>query len=191
MAQQSNVDVFKYHYRRGNEYLEGNVKLGEYDGKAIAEADRVDSLNKALLEFDKCLELVPDHWPTLFLKSIVCQALGDHVASLVFVEKALKLEPRNHVLFKQATLEAVHNNDMDKALEYSRRAIELKQDDPVLLGNLAMTLLMLGKDQESLKTIRHALKIDPDDRFNQQLLNTIESVGAGKKPRPTVESVFK
>ena len=191
MTKKKNIDLFNQHYKLGTDNLHGNVKLGDYDGKEIEDKSRVGSLKKAIQEFDQCLAMMPDHWQSLLFKSLAFQALGDHVASLSLMEQTIKLQPQNHVLYKEASLEAIHNHDITKALKYSKKALELKKDDPELLGNHAMNLLISGQDQESLRTIKYALTIVPDDQFNQKLRSIIEGVVSGKRPRPTVENVFK
>lgn len=191
MTKKENIDLFNKHAQLGADYLHGNIKLGEYDGKEILDKNRLDNLKKAIKEFDQCLAMVPDHWQSFLFKSLAFQAIGDHVTSLNLMEQTIKLQPQNYVLYKEASLEAIHNHDIKKALKYSKNALELKKDDPELLGNHAMNLLISGQDQESLKTIKYALSVAPDDQFNQKLRSIIASVVAGKRPRPTVENVFK
>ncbi|PRC90795.1 tetratricopeptide repeat protein [Solimicrobium silvestre] len=190
MTNKENIDLFNQHYKLGSEYLNGNVKLGDYDGKEIREKNRVDNLKKAIHEFDQCLEIKPDHWQSIFFKALAFQALGNHTASLSLMEQGIKLQPQNYVLYKEASLEAIHNHDISKALNYSKMATEVRKDDPQLLGNYAMNLLISGQDKESQQTIKYALSVAPDDRFNQKLQNIIKNVVSGKRSRPTVENVF-
>lgn len=191
MSKKENVELFNHHYAAGNAYLKGNIALGNYDGRPAQGEAKVDSLRSAVREFDKCLAMVPDHWQSVFFKSLAHQALGEHAISLNLMEQVIRLQPQNAVIYKEASLEAIHNRDIDKALRYSGKAIELKDGDSELLGNHAVNLLIAGQDKEALKTIKRALQIAPDDRVNMNVNKLIEGVIAGNRARPTVETVFR
>ena len=191
MSKQENIELFNQHYRSGNAYLKGNIALGNYDGRPAQGEAKIASLRSAIREFNKCLEMFPDHWQSVFLKSIAHQALGEHAVSLNLMEQVIRLQPQNYVIYKEASLEAIHNHDIEKALRYSRRATELKDGDPELLGNHAMNLLIAGQDNEALNTIKRALQIAPDDRVDMNVKKLIEGVISGQRARPTVETVFE
>ena len=60
------------------------------------------------------------------------------------------------------------------AVPFARQAVEIEPDSPACLGNLAMSLFMIGKKDEALGYIERALEIDPLDQINRQIYQNFE-----------------
>jgi tetratricopeptide (TPR) repeat protein len=67
-------------------------------------------------------------------------------------ESLLKKTPNNtSILNNVAYILADNNQDLDKALEYAKRACEMRPDDPVYLDTYATVLYKMGKNTEALQ----------------------------------------
>ena len=63
----------------------------------------------------------------------------------------------------------------DGALAAAQRAVELRPDNPAALGNLASALLQNGRAKDALPVIHRALELDPSERKNQQIRDSVQA----------------
>ena len=71
-----------------------------------------------------------------------------------------------------------------EAVEAAERACRNRPEDPGLLANLGLALLIAGDVDESLSVTRRALGLAQDDAITRSLLRGIEDVKGGKVKPP-------
>ena len=145
-------------FERAGNRQEGLILLNGYHRKKLTKSEKL-RLEESVVEFQKCLEIVPEHWQSMMLISKSLQRLERHPEALEHLENACKIELKNHSIAMEASLEAMHLKDLDKALYYSEESLKRKPNDFALMGNHAMNLLVANKDQEAKVTIDNAIKI--------------------------------
>lgn len=182
--------AFNKLFERAGSTLRGLVYLDGYQRKSLSASDKL-SLEKSIEDFKKCLTMVPDHWQSMVLMAKALQRLERHSEALEQLEAAFVIEPQNPSIPMEASLEAMHLKDIDKALFYSNASLNTKPHDASLLGNHAMNLLVAGKDSEALSTIEKAMRLEPNDTINKNIESIIRDVLAGKRARPTFEDTLK
>ena len=184
-----NADEFNDLFGKTIDSLGDLIQLGGYRPDE-PNAEEIAALKQHIKALDALLAFKSDHWQSMLLKAKAYQRLGEHPAALEWLMKGMEVEPNNHILPKEASIEAVVMCDMEKALEFSAEAVNRKEGDPELLGNHAMNFLLAEKDEDARQTIKMAIEAAPDDAFNQRISRLIEDVIAGKKDRPTCDSIF-
>jgi tetratricopeptide (TPR) repeat protein len=99
-------------------------------------------------------------------------------------ESLLEKMPNNtSVLNNVAYILAVNNQDLDKALEYARRAHEMQPDDPEYLDTYAVVLYKKGKYAESLQFSQtsiqqyEARRLSPPAEAYEHLAQAHEQLG--------------
>jgi len=183
------IAEFNSLYETGCKKMKGLVILEGYRPKRIGFFEKIRA-NKAIKSFEKALSIYSDHFQSQFFLGKIYQRLGDYEKSLFHLESALTLEQTNHNIPLEASLVAMHLNQIDKAIEYSKEAVRRKPDDSAVLGNHSMNLLIAGFDNEAKETINKAISINPDDNINRRIKIKIESVIAGHTKRPTFEEAL-
>jgi tetratricopeptide (TPR) repeat protein len=126
--------------------------------------------NKALEYLDKCLKTTSTDQPqwlsltmqkaqTLILafaktsdNKYLNDALGVYEALLV------KMPNNSEILNNVAYILADNNKDLDKAIEYAKRACEMRPDEPGYLDTYAVALYKKGKYSEALKNEQAAIQ---------------------------------
>lgn len=169
--------------------LKGVVILDGYRQTKPSFFEKI-KINKAIRDFEKCLSIVPDHWQSMFFLAKANQRLGDHQRSLSLLEKAMEIDLVNHNIPQEASIEAVHLNDINKAIDLSNEALRRSPNNFGLMGNQAMNLLIANKDNDAQKMIDDALQLNPKDQINKNIQMLIKKVLAGRQKRPTCKSTI-
>jgi tetratricopeptide (TPR) repeat protein len=178
------IAVFNDKYQKACDKMEGIVILENYRPSGIGFFEKIRA-KKAIKYFEEALEIEPNHYQSLFFLGKIYQRFGEYDKSLSLFEKVMQLEKENHNSPLEASLVAMHLNQLDKALEYSNEGLRRKPNDFALLGNHSMNLLIAGKDQETKETIVKAITLNPTDEINKRIQSKIDSVIAGQDHRPT------
>ena len=155
--------------------LQPLVAIGGYSPKRLSAAE-AEQVRTCIRDFEACLGFASNHWQSMVFIAKSYQALGEHRIALDWLIKAMDIEKVNHVLPKEASLEAVHLRDIKSAVSYSAEALRRKPKDPELMGNHAMNLLIAGDDALSSQTIQEALSLAPSDEFNKRISAMIADV---------------
>lgn len=177
-------------FERACKNQEGLILLDGYQRKQLNSSEKV-RLEESINDFQKCLEIFPDHWHSMVLMAKAFQRLERHTEALEQLELAFTTDKENHTIPMEASLEAMHLKDFDKALYYSEESLKRKPNDFVLMGNHAMNLLIAQKDDEAKEMIEKAIKMKPYDAVNNNIESIIKEVLSGNRKRPTFEDAIK
>lgn len=187
--QRETFQAFNDLFERAGKQQEGLIFLGDYHEKPLRSSDK-RSLEGSVQDFQACLDLFPDHWQSMFLMAKSLQRLGRHTEALEQLEKAFELELDNHSIPLEAALEAMHLSDFDKALFYSEASLTRTPNDPILMGNYAMNLLIAQNDEKAQAIIDQALALNPKDPTNKNIAAMIRAVAKGERKRPTFKETL-
>lgn len=168
---------------------EGLIIIDDYKIKNIGKSQKL-RLEESINDFQKCLEIFPEHWQSMFLMAKSLQRLERHAEALDLLEAAFKIELENDVIPMEASLEAMQLKEIDKALFYSGEALKRNSNNFAAMGNHAMNLLVVQNDDEAKKTIDKAIQIEPNDSINKNIKIIIEEVIEGKRKRPSFEDTI-
>lgn len=181
---------FNNAYQKACNKMKGIAILEGYRPSGIGFFEKIRA-NKAIKYFEIALAIEPNNYQSLFFLGKIYQRLGEYNKSLGLLEKAMQFEKENHYLPLEASLVAMHLNQLDKAIEYSNEGLRRKPNDFALLGNHSMNLLIAGKDQEAKENIEKAIKLNPTDEINKRIQSKINSVISGQERRPTFKDSIK
>ncbi|WP_430409624.1 SseB family protein [Kordia sp.] len=184
------INEFNQLYDQAINLQKGLLLLDGYRYKDINVSEK-KKLEASIVAFKKCLEIFPDHWQSMMLMAKSYQRLQKHLEAFNILEKAFTIELTNHSIPMEASLEAMHLENIEKALYYSEASLKRKPNDFVLLGNHAMNLLIASKDEEAKEIIKQAISLQPRDSINKNIQSTIHDVITGKRKRPTFKDAIK
>ena len=106
--------------------------------------------------------------------------MGDEEKAFDAYERTLRNDPNNVlVLNNYAYFLAVKNQNLDRALEMSTKAITMEPDNPTYLDTHAWVLYMKGDYQDAEKYMKKALKLlkEPDETYNQHYNAILKKLG--------------
>jgi tetratricopeptide (TPR) repeat protein len=183
-------EKFNEIFKRAGTRQQGLVLLDGYHRKNLSTNDRA-VLEESVKDYKICLAMVPNHWQSMVLMAKSLQRLERHTEALEQLESAFNIEMDNPTIPMEASLEAMHLNDLDKALYYSEESLKRKPNDFALLGNHAMNLLLAQRDLDAKTVIEKAIKLQPNDAVNRNIESMVRDVIAGRRKRPTFEDSIK
>ncbi len=173
-----------WRYEEGNDLIRPHIWL---DGR-----ERVPLLGEGRAELERGAELLesfaadhPEHWQSMFFAGKAREALEDADGCLRWFEAAHALGPDNPNVAREYGSKMLELGQADKAVELARSAIEVRPNDPELIGNLAVSLVCAGDMAEARRRIEEALALDRNDTVNLAVRRLIEDVESGKRERPT------
>lgn len=108
----------------------------------------------------------PQHIPAILSLAGYYQSIGNEQLASEQYSKILKLQPENIIVLNNLAW-SMRNSNTEKALEYSKKANELKERTPALMDTLAM-IHMENSDYNSAKRVmKDVLFMEPENRTFQ------------------------
>lgn len=129
---------------------------------ALHQLEGRDDLSKKVLL--QGLEVFPKDENLLYEYGLLLENDGDHEAALAIMEKIIELKPDhaaalNFVGYSWADTKV----NLDQALDYIQRAIELKPENGYIHDSLGWVYYRLGKLDQAIKALETAVKLSPED----------------------------
>jgi tetratricopeptide (TPR) repeat protein len=119
----------------------------------------------AQMEFEKLKELGLESAQVFASLGYVLYSLKMVEQAIQNFEKALEYKPDYAgALNNLGFIYAQENLDIDKAIEYSKRAVKIKPENPVYLDSLGWALYKKGKLLDARAYLRRALDIAPKNK---------------------------
>jgi Flp pilus assembly protein TadD len=170
-------------HEKGFRVLQKYAKIQASGKKQISSSDR-NQIEEVISHLSRCIEIIPNAWSAMWGLGKAYQILDAHDKSLYWFEQALKIEKTNPDVYREATLEALKKGNAEKAIDYSKKALNLAPHNAGLLSNHALALLLNKQGHDALVTIKKACELDPQDTINKNVLSYIEEVVNGHKGYP-------
>ena len=129
---------------------------------ALHQLEGRDDLSKKVLL--QGVEAFPKDADLLYEYGLMLESDGDHEAALGIMEKIIELKPDhaaalNFVGYSWADTKV----NLDQALDYIQRAIELKPENGYIHDSLGWVYYRLGKLDQAIKALEKAVKLSPED----------------------------
>ncbi len=155
-------------YNRALEEVPGNTELLYARAMVAEKLGQLDLLEQDLLTI---LEREPDHVDALnSLGYTLADRTSRYDEAFAYVKRALELRPDAAYIMDSMGWVYYRLGEMDKALDYLRRALVLNQDVEIA-AHLGEVLWVMGDRESARETWNHALEQAPQSTI---LLNTIK-----------------
>ena len=147
-------------------------------------------LRKGVAMLRQVIAINPRNWPAMWVAGMASRRAGDAEAALALFESACAVcrtgpVQDNHAdVWREASLTAMHLGRSSDAVEYARRAIEVRPGDPGLVANVALAHLFNQNPAEAKRAAYFALAAAPDDEVTRRVVKLIGEVLAGERPCP-------
>lgn len=129
---------------------------------------RHERFAEALTSYDHALEAIGDireeHWPIVYARGMSLERLNDWKRAEKDLLLALEFQPDNPMILNYIGYSwAEKGVNLNKALEYIRRAVAQRPDDGYILDSYGWVLYRTGNYAEAVKWMERAVAVIPDD----------------------------
>ncbi|MFQ3648700.1 MAG: hypothetical protein SNJ75_00070 [Gemmataceae bacterium] len=167
-------------FTRGPAYLTVPSHVAKLHAVGHAKAGRWEQANEAATQaitgWPANLDLVIALVPLLDQAGKKAQADKLYRTAQSRHETVLKAFPDSPLMHNQAAwLAACCKRDLDQAVKWARRAVELAPKTSAYQDTLAEALFQAGKKDEALTAINRAIELDPKRRYYQEQRKRIEA----------------
>lgn len=105
----------------------------------------------AVAEFERELQITPEHVPALVEESFLCLKMGQLDKSMELAQRAMNIEPKNYAPHNIAGRILVENGDMDHGIQELEIAAKLAPGIPQPHFNLAQAYQRAGKKADAAR----------------------------------------
>ena len=138
-----------------------NQKIISYLILILRGAEKFEEAEELLAE---SVEREPNNDRLIFSYAVVLNDLGRHEDSLEMMQRVIKINPSNSdALNFVAYSFAESGKNLDEALEYANRALEIRPNDGFYLDTLGWVYYKLGRLTEAEQTLRRAMSLTDED----------------------------
>ncbi len=114
--------------------------------------------------FDRALALYPNNDSLLYEYGLFLDQAGEQQKAMSTMQKVIKLQPRHAAALNYVGYTwADRQEHLDKALEYIRRAVELKPKNGYIRDSLGWVYYRLGRLEQAQKELEKASRLSSDD----------------------------
>jgi tetratricopeptide (TPR) repeat protein len=129
---------------------------------ALHQMEGREDLSKQVLL--RGIDVFPDDENLLYEYGLLLENSGDHTAALAIMEKIIEIRPDNAAALNFVGYSwADKKINLDQALNYIQRAMELKPDNGYIRDSLGWVYYRLGKIDEAIKELEAAVRLSPED----------------------------
>ena len=126
-------------------------------GDILMRANRFD---QAYSHFNLAIEQQPKSIPLLYSRSMAADKLGEYHISETDLLTILEIDENNvDAMNALGYTLANRNQDLDRALNYLQRAMELKPDNAAIIDSLGWAYYRLGDLEQAHQYLRQALEL--------------------------------
>ncbi len=139
-------------------------KGGEVFGLLTWLYEKLEMIDKAESSYLRALKLYPDDDKLLFDYGLFLARQDKMKQALAIMEKVIEFNPEhaealNYVGYSWAD----ENRNLDKALEYIKKAVAMQPDNAAFLDSLGWVYFRLGEFDKALPELERSLQLKPDE----------------------------
>lgn len=120
------------------------------------------NLEAASLILRQLIKVSPNHSDALGLRSVIAAQLGDYPEALDFIERAIKANKKNGILYSNRGNILLKMNRVSEAIRSYKKAIEIAPGYSEAYGNLGNALQEIGDYVGAISEYERAILINPE-----------------------------
>lgn len=142
--------------------------------------------------FERAVRDFPDDAKVLFEYGLYLDELGEMEEAMAMMEKVLAIDPDDaHALNYVGYTWAEEGTNLEKALDYVKRAVELRPEDGFIRDSLGWAHYKLGNIKEAVNELEAAVDLQPEDpTINEHLGDAYYRNGELKKALAAYEKAL-
>ena len=124
--------------------------------------------------YEEALRLYPDDAEILYNYGIFLEKAGERDEAMTMMQKVITLDPENGAALNYVGYTwADMNRNLDKALEYIKKAVELMPDDGYIRDSLGWVYFKMGNISQAIVELEKAVEMVDDDPIIREHLGDV------------------
>lgn len=141
-----------------------DIRSAELYAVLAALYEIMDDHKRVAAAYAKGIAAFPESDMLLYEYGLFQENSGNRKAALQAMKQVIIINPENAAALNFIGYTwADEGRNLDKALEYIRRAVELKPDNGYILDSLGWVYFRMGKLALSIEALKRAVELSPDD----------------------------
>lgn len=171
-------------YQEGSGLIWPYIQLIDRESQSVDSQNAHELLQRGIELLYQAIAINPANWSAYWIIGKAQQVLGNSEDACIAFGKSYGLQKGNPDVAREYMFECLNLGWADKGIAAARHAVVLKPEDPGLVANLALALLIGGKLDEAAQTIATALTMAPQDEISRNLKQVIAEVQTGQRAQP-------
>jgi len=147
---------------------------------------------KAIDCTDKLIELEGENSENCFMKGVCLDSLGQKQQAYEYFAKAIKYDEKNHRALNYLSYSwAQEGKNLDKALQYAKKALELEPENGAYLDTLGWVYFKKGEYKTALKYLEEASREIEDPIVVEHLGDCYRKIGYKKSAKRMYRKAIK
>jgi Flp pilus assembly protein TadD len=143
------------------------------------------AVERACAMLKRVIQINPENWNAMWLLGMGFNVIGQPHEAYEAFAAAYRVQKDNPEVGRQLVLACLTLGKGPEATLISEEIIERWPNDPGLLANYALALLISDRLVEAHATINRSLQLDPDDPVSHNVLRMVTRVQTGQMLRPS------
>ncbi len=172
-------------FKAGSDLITPYMQLVDRESQSVHSPKAQQELQRGVEFLHQALSINPANWSACWIIGKAQQALGNSEEACKAFGRSYELQKGNADVAREYMFECLNLGRANKGIAAARHAVTLKPEDPGLVANLALALMIGGKLDDAAKTVARALTMAPRDEISRHLQKMIEDVQAGRRAQPS------
>ncbi len=169
-------------FERGSQLISPYMQLLGRNPTITKQAK--NEVEQGIRDLDAVTAYNPENWAAFWIKGKGYQVLGAHRAANHEFKASFDIQKKNPDVAREYASSCLELGYGPEAVQATQHAITLSPDDAGLHANLALALLIDGKNSEAKQAIDRSLQMSPDDIVPQAVQRAVDEVISGRRPQP-------
>lgn len=172
-------------YQEGSDLISPYMLLANEQSLSANSPDAREQLGRGIGLLKQAIAINPANWAAYWIIGKAHQVQGDTENACEAFGKSHGLQKGNPDVAREYMFECLKLGDAAKGIAAARHAVRLQPDNPGLISNLALALLVGGQLDEAAAMVAKALELAPEDAISRNLQAMIADVQSGQRPQPS------
>lgn len=151
-----------------------------------------DEIEQGRTVFEQAIKMYPDDSELLFSYGMFLEKIGEQENAMAKMQDVLALDPDNGAALNYVGYTWADNNvNLDKALEYIKKAVDLEPDDGYIRDSLGWVYFKLGRIEQAIVELEKASAMVNDPVIKEHLGDAYMQAGQVEKARASYEESYK
>jgi tetratricopeptide (TPR) repeat protein len=172
-------------FKEGSDLISPYMPLHGVEPKDASTGIAQREIKTGIDKLKQVVVLNPQNWAAYWVMGKAYQALGDSQNACESFKASWDIHKANADVAREYMFECLNLGRGAEGVTLAEQALTLEPNEPGLIANYALALLIDGKVDAAEKEVQRALQLDGTDKVTKDLQKIIGEVKSGKRPCPT------